>query len=371
MFYKVFGLTSSNAVLYYIQDHNGRIQLSNDDLTFDESDKLVFMIDLSSLFRLSERLMSAVIGYPLIETTWDRKNGHGIIKETRPDGTKFLIVLARHVERGKAPKGLFIGGDLPYGDTDRWRKKTSNNTGMSYYDGSRWNHLWCTINEGVSLRGKSAQIDPLEWEYHGSRIIRSTFSEITIESLHELKTSLDDQTPVDLIMKRTVSKNSGDDYIIVRVSYKNAGALPLTYDWSYGDEPWVGEFGDSAGDVGWTDGEIHQSAGYISPREHRFAGYWDIGNELAGERHDYSGYANFIEWLSNPPTVVYFSNGFAGSSAIPEHMPLNSPDNRVINLLWKDQTLKPGDGNTYVLALGMAKPDPHTNFPAKPSVRPH
>ena len=365
--YKLAGITSSNAVVYYVRDHDGKLHVSNDDLLFSENDELLYMIDMTGHFRLYQSFMGWVLGSPMIETTWDGANGHGILKETRPDGTKFLVILARHVEQGKAARGIFLGGDLTYVDQDRLTQRTSDNTGMAYYDGTTWRHVWCTINEGLMLQRRHETVHPTDWQYLGSTVVTSRTSEVVIESRHRLAVPLDDGTPVELHMNRTIRQQAGSNYVLLKVEFHNAGRTPLAYDWSFGDEPWVGEFGSSAGDVGWSDDGVHLRSGYLSPLKHRYAGYWDVGNELAGEPKRFSGYANFIEWLETPPTVVYFSNGFVGLSPVKEGTVLNSPDNRVINLLWRDQVLRPEERRAYLLALGMTAPGP-AGLPSKPSI---
>ncbi len=361
--HSVFNFTTTNAVLYIIKDEEGKIGITR-DLGFNESNKLLFMLDASCIFHYLEGLASAVIDEPYIELTWDKKEGKGVIKEFRPDGTRLLLVLSRYKEEEGAPQGVFLGGDLPYGDVDRWKDRDRNNTGMSYYDGNKWYHIWCSINEGMSMKDVQESIEPWDWKYIKSNVIKSSGSEIILESLHELNTSAPGY-PIKLLMRRTLSKKAGDDYFKLKIDISNVGKSPVFYLYTLGDEPWVGEFGDSSGDVGWTNVGLYKHESYVSPYTHNFVGFWDIGNEAAKEWHNFSGYANFVEWLLNRPAIVYFSNSF---TEVNERRPLDSKDNRIINLLWIDQELRPGDTKSYILAIGMAKRDPKTGLPVKPIV---
>lgn len=360
----VFGLTSGNAFLYFIKGNDGKIHISN-EIGFEETERLIFMIDASCIFKMFEGILSASIKRPLLELTWNKEKGNGVIKEYRPDGTRFLVVLSRYKEAEGVPRGIFFGGDLPYGDVERWLDRSRNNTGIAFYDGNEWRHIWCSINEALSIKGMDEiSIEPWRWRYTDSKILKSTLKEIIIESNHELNI-VKDMNHIHLTMKRILSKRASEDYVLLKVILTNAGNTPVDYSYSFGDEPWVGEFGTSIGDVGWTSGKVFKFENYISPIRYNFAGMWDYGNDMAGEPHRFSNYANFIEWLDTRPTVVYFSNDF---TRVDEKRPLSSFDNRILNLLWLYQTLLPGESRVYTLALGMARPEPLTGFPLKPEV---
>lgn len=376
VFERVFHINSENAVTYFIRDDGGRIKVVN-DLGFDQAHRLVFMIDFNCVFNLLDEIEAVFVNKPLIELSWNNEKGEGIIKEFRPDGSKFLVVLSRFVKRAGIPdgasvKGLFIGGDLPYGDVDAYNDRSRNNTGMAFYDGKRWYHIWCAINEGMILSDQDAtEIPPWGWNYLGSRVLKASSSEVVIESMHELGGITSGALPVGLLMKRTLYKRGGDDYVILKIEYSNTGTTPIIYTYSFGDEPWVGNFGTSKGNVGWADGVLYRRQGLVLTDKHKFAGYWDIGNDDIGEGHNFTGYANFVEWVSHPPDFVYFANNFTPDlDKLDSSLPLDSYDNRIINLLWLDEVLKPGESKTHTFALGMAGPDTSGKLPVKPAVRP-
>lgn len=382
VFERIFHINSENAVTYFIRDNNDRIKVTN-DLGLDQADRLVFMIDFNCVFNFLDEIEAILINDPIIELSWDEDGGEGIIKEFRPDGSKFLVVLSRYIKSTRIPdgfnvKGLFIGGDLPYGDVDVWKDRSRRNSGMAFYDGKRWYHIWCAANEGLGIGSMkeslnedrfTIKVEPWNWDYLGSDVRHQNSSEVIVQSYHEIEGMTGDSTPVRLSMKRTLYKKAGDDYVILKIEYINMGKFPLVYSYAYGDEPWVGDFGDSAGDVGWADGALYKYQGNISSTNHTFAGLWDIGNDVIGEGHGFTGYANFIEWLGNPPDSVYFANDFTSApQAIDSHMPLNSKAGRVVYLMWDDEILKPGEGKAYTLAIGLARPGRAEGFPLKPNV---
>jgi len=101
--------------------------------------------------------------------------------------------------------------------------------------------------------------------------------------------------------------------------------------------------------MGWYPGGWVNRERYIDPTKYNVAGYADIGNKQAGDSGGFSGYANFIQWAGPTPTMVYFSNDF--HSVDPER-PLSSVDNRILNLVWKNQELQPGETVEYRLRIG-------------------
>jgi hypothetical protein len=364
----IFHLTSTNAVLYFLRQPDGSLEITNHART-DENSRVERMFDISCVYNFLAQA-EAGIGMGNIETTWNDREGDGVIKEYRNDGTEFLVVLARYANDAGTPQGVFIGGDLPLGDVQRTTETSNNNTGMAYYDGKRWNHIWCSLNEGTTIGGNDKVYGPEEWKYLGSKVLKSTSSEVAIESSHELNT-MARGVPVSLLMKRTIQKKLGEDYILLKVEFMNPGNAPLTYMYELGDEPWVGDFfRGSAGNIGWTDGALYKYEGYVNPSQHSYAGYWDIGNDVINETGAFTGYADFVEWLSEQPDYVYFANEF-GFFKVNEKKPLSSWNNRVMALVWNRQVLKPGERRAHVVAFGMAKPDSQAgvSLPVKPPVR--
>ncbi len=363
--HEVFDFTSSNSALYITKNKHGKIEIKR-DLLFEESDSLLYMINLNPIFRIFTKEIAVAKNKPILELTWDIKSGRGNIKQFRPDGTMFSLTLSRFKEGHANPQGLFIGGELPLADADL--SEEHNTSGFSYYDGNEWHHIWCALNEGIRIYGTNILIMPSTWKYLGSKVLKNSQEEIILESNHEARFNID-YGPNNLgilRMKRQLLFRAGDDYFIVRTKLSNIGNNIINYGYIVGDEPWIGDFGSSYGDVGWYQGGLIEREDYLSPFHYNYAGYWDRGNHAAGEKGSFSGYANFIQWFSPVPSFVYFANQF--DKCCSKSIPLWSNDNRVINLLWNNQGLLPGQSKQYVLAFGMARINPLTGFPQKPQV---
>ncbi len=172
----------------------------------------------------------------------------------------------------------------------------------------------------------------------------------------------------------TISKflfyEAGDTFCTITTSIVNNGNSPLTFLYMYGDEPWLGDYGSSEGNVGWLQSELVKTERLVNVRTNSFAGFFDYGNDLAGEQHNYTRSANFIEWeTDNRPDNAYFSNQtghFSPPGIDDRQIVLSSNDSRFLGLQWK-KTLAPKQSYTFSLAVGMAKNDPLTDFPQIPS----
>lgn len=170
-------------------------------------------------------------------------------------------------------------------------------------------------------------------------------------------------------MDRFAFFSAGESYFVLAVRIKNTGTGPATYVWTYGDEPWLGNYGNSSGNVGWSANRLHLYEGAVDTKENSFIGMVDIGNPLAGKPvGTYTNKANFIEWLGDRrPDRAYFSNQLGRHAGEEEKVPLVSLDNRVLALQYGPENLPPGDQRLYILAIGKAYKN-FDGFPIKPQI---
>jgi len=234
---------------------------------------------------------------------------------------------------------------------------------MAFYDGARWFHVWCNSNEGIFSPNQFYPVPPSDWHFLGSRVLHHEESSLILESRHEVSI---EGTP--LRIDRYAFFKAGATYFVLKIIIRNIGTRPAVYSYQYGDEPWLGDYGSSQGNVGGAADGLHKFTGRIDTKKLHYAGYFDYGNDAIGESHTYTGVANFIEWSGNEEPVVYFTNGpndppQAGAGKTPL-----SSNTRFIGILWGPQTLQPGQSKEYTLAIGMADRDPKTGFPKKPEI---
>lgn len=348
--------------LYVLRGESGLIELK-DDLVLGDEKRLLLALPAEPVFRFLRGNVSYATGATRLEHEWFRFDGSGFVRGYSADGSIFLTCLSRFLDSaGKETKGLFVGGGLPF-DLEADRRVTLNETGMAFYDGSQWHHIWCNANESIApWRHPADAIPPSSWRFLGSSTKKSTSEELVLTSSHEV--------PMDGVpfrIDRFASFRAGARHMTLAIRITNTGTQPAGYFYIYGDEPWLGNYGSSVGNVGWVHDRIVKHEGTIDPQRYGWAGYFDYGNDAAGEAHVYSGIANFIDWQAGVrPDTVYFSNRIGAFADERDQVPLSDASNRVLFLQWGPRLLNPGQSETIVLSVGMADINPVSGFPVKP-----
>jgi len=333
-----------------------------DDLYLNEGKRHIAGVDFSRGKMLFKRLPGTVSAEPNLYFSWNEQSGAGYVRNYLPQGKQLLTCFSRFIDDGgKISSGLFVGGGLPSAAKGDDRVKR-NETGMAYYDGTQWYHLWCNVNEAIFSSSSFTPISPSAWTFRGSRILHQQESELVLESIHEVTI---DGTPLHI--DRYASFKAGDTYFVLSVVMQNIGNRPVTFSYLYADEPWLGNYGSSEGNIGWAEDGLHAYIGSLNTERNHYAGMFDYGNEVIGEAHIYTMLANFIEWTGSEKPYVYFSNG---PYDIPRNNQRKTPlsgNERYLGVLWGPRTLEPGMTVTYTMAIGMAGRDPKSGFPVKPA----
>ena len=98
-----------------------------------------------------------------------------------PEGRQLLTVFSRFIDdSGNETSGLIVGGGLP-ANVDEDDIVKMNATGMAYYDGTRWFHIWCNVNEVIS-DSRFKEVFPSSWKYLGSRVLHYNAEDLILES---------------------------------------------------------------------------------------------------------------------------------------------------------------------------------------------
>jgi hypothetical protein len=167
-------------------------------------------------------------------------------------------------------------------------------------------------------------------------------------------------------MDRVAYFVAGEPFFILSLEITNISKVFAHYVYIYGDEPWLGNFGTSGGNVGWVKDRIIRQVGPVGNNAYNYAGFFDSGNDAIGEGHNFTGKADFLQWESKEPPILYFAN-----SPFEKYDPLNhdplSGNARFIGVQFNMTNLIPGEAVYYDLAIGMAGLDPKTGFPVKPA----
>jgi hypothetical protein len=178
---------------------------------------------------------------------------------------------------------------------------------------------------------------------------------------------------VPLSMDRYAFFKADDPFFVLAVVMRNKSPFEIPYVYIYGDEPWVGDYGSSIGNIGWTKDKLYYYEGRVDTKKYSSVGMWDVGNPVvSGDLRNgakLTGMANFIEWLGdNKPSRVYFSNKEGEFSEESKKVPLSSPNNRVLFLEWGPRFIEPKQDQVILMAIGMAGFNPQSTLPVKPVV---
>lgn len=335
-----------------------------DDVRLGEENRVIAGMSWDSLFDRVGTHTAHAYGEPYLGYEWFGSDGEGFVRNVNPDGTQLLTCLSRFLDSDEEePRGIFVGGGLPYHEKGH-AEVSMNSTGMAFFNGREWHHLWCNVNESIALGVTPANvIPPSRWEFLGSRVVEANKERLVLTSSHRVA-----ENGMELRIDRYALFRAGEPYFILVNRVRNIGAVAGSYFYVYGDEPWLGEYGTSGGNVGWVKDRLLPYEGEIDLRKYSYAGMFDCGNKAAGETGRFTGLANFIEWLGVRPDLVYFSNKLGSFAPESARVPLSSPDNRVIFLQWGPRLLQPWQEDLYVLAIGMAGTDPRAGLPVKPQV---
>lgn len=301
-------------------------------------------------------------GQAYLEYEWDPATGSGFVSNHYPGGRTLQTVFSRYEgEDGNTTHGLFVGGALSRAVESR-DPLARNNSGMSYFDGTRWLHIWCNANETVATGHMDTFVTPSGWRYIGSRVERVSDTVLVLSSTHSLTVE-----GAPLRVRKTASFRAGDTYFLSTIEFRNTGDRPAIFAYGYGDEPWLGNFGSSGGNVGWVEGRIIQTVGAVDTRRYGYAGMFDYGNDLLGQGHGFTMAANFIQWFGPDRPEAFFSNKpdeFPGKYA---DAPLRG-NSRFVGLMWGPVRLDPGETRSFTYAVGMASYDERRGMPVKPDV---
>lgn len=356
-----FNITGDCDGIFLLRGENGALLEFKDDLFLGDGNRNIIGIDFEHGKEVLHRLFQTkTMKEPYLYFEWNEKRGVGFIRNYLPGGRQLLTSFSRYtVENNNEVKGLFVGGGLP-ADVAGDDMVKENATGMAYYDGVKWFHVWCTANEAI-FTSRAEPLYPFAWKYLGSRILRHDEKEVVLESSHEV---IIDEVPLHI--DRHAYFRAGDTYFTLTVSIRNIGKRPATYTYLYGDEPWVGNYGTSGGNVGWAADGLHDLAGILNTSKINYAGFFDYGNDAIGEGHNFTRIANFIEWFGDRKPLVWFSNS-PYNIPMSENIPLKGNE-RFIGLEWGLRTLQPNQSDMYTLAVGMAGRSSKSSFPVAPTI---
>ena len=226
-----FNITGKFGGLFLLKGKDGALFEVKDDLYLGDGRRLILGLDLDSpryrIFRFFNRQKPHE---SYLYSEWDEKTGSGFVRNFLPDGRQILTCFGRYQEDEKQEvHGLFVGGGLPSSVRDDDKVKMDE-TGMAYYNGKRWYHIWCNVNEGISSGITFEKHSPSAWKYIGSKVLDKGSKALTIKSSHEVVV---DGIPIRI--DRYAHFRAGDAYFLLGIVITNKGKANAVYYYCYGD----------------------------------------------------------------------------------------------------------------------------------------
>ncbi len=349
--------------LFLLKGEKGSLVELKDDLYLGDGHRVICGIDFDDpRYHLRNFFSRNRHQAPYLTYEWFDKDGVGYVKNNLPDGRQLITNFSRFAnedDSGQEFHGLFVGGGMPADVRDDNPAK-ENKSVMTYFDGNRWFHIWCNANEAIFSQDALAPIFPCQWKFVESKVLNSSDKELTLFSRHII--TVDNAT---LQMDRVAYFTAGEPYFILSLNITNISKVFAHYLYVYGDEPWLGNYGTSGGNVGWVRDHLVQRVGPVDSRKYSYAGFFDCGSDLIGEGHNFTKVADFLQWKSDEGPILYFTNSPFEKFNPVSHEPLKG-NARFLGVQFTMTNLVPGDSVHYDLAIGMASLDPKTGFPVKP-----
>ncbi|HEY5285000.1 MAG TPA: hypothetical protein VIM14_19565 [Polyangia bacterium] len=279
---------------------------------------------------------------------WSPVTGKGDVVETLASGD--LVRTCFHCAYSGYTGGLVIGN--------------MNGSGMGFYPrkplrGFKSINVFCAQDESIWDLDEKAEYsygwsenigtgaDGKRLEYVGGRILEHGDDHVIL-----------------------ASENAGGCYRVFKVAFAKAAARtwiiatriqnrcdkPVHFDLWTGDDPWIGLYASSEGDVGWTPQGLVRNETAFGMGQFTAGGLYDLG-KIGEKPGSFSNQANFfaLDPALPLPDFAAFANRFAhGSKDVDPRRPLDNKTMTALNLGWRARTLGPGESMDMAMALGMA-----------------
>lgn len=304
-------------------------------------------------------------------THWNPRDGRGDVVSRLSNGD--LLRTTFHLGFAGYTGGLIIGN--------------YNGSGLGFYPrqpihGFRRINVFCAQDESLWDRDEQREYsygwsenfgqgaDGQRLNYLRGRVLEKGDQRITLQS--------ENAGGCYRVLKLATTRAQSRFWIIA-TRVINRCPKPVNFDFFSGDDPWLGLYKSSDGDVGWTAaGPLHRQTAIVRRErvlhrgEFSGGGIYDLGNHAAGQQEGaFSGMANFV--ALDPalplPDLAIFANRFAHSEAeVDPRRPLSNKTLTALNLGWLNRRLAPGDGLTFAVALGLAQTARGTQLPTVPLI---
>lgn len=171
-------------------------------------------------------------------------------------------------------------------------------------------------------------------------------------------------------VRKTVYTQEGWNAWISATQVSNQCDHPVRFHFHSGDDPWLGRYASSDGDVGYTQDHIVRKEESFVAGRFTAGGLYDLGNSELGQ--DDKGFSNQANHFALDPALPLpdfsaIANRFAHTPAeVHSDKPLDNKSMTALNLGWRDLLLAPGESFHTAMALGLAQTGAPGSLPRVP-----
>lgn len=306
---------------------------------------------------------SDFVEQPRLEVAWDPSTGRGEVRHFFANGDRARTCF--HCGYNGYTGGLVVGN--------------LNDSGFAFVPrtpvrGYRSINVFCATDESIWDLDQAAEYtygwsenfgrgdDGLRLGYVKGRVLEAGPERVVLES---------ENAGGCYRVTKVASTRADAPWWIIATAVTNTCAHPVHFDFFTGDDPWLGLYRSSDGDVGWTPSGLLERETEIAPFTE--GGIYDQGNRAMGQTPEpFSNQANFfmIDPGTPLPDRAFLANRFAHVRGEIDLQHVLTNDKMIaLNLGWTHQTLAPGATLTVALAMGLAKTGAPGQVPSVPTLR--
>jgi hypothetical protein len=301
---------------------------------------------------------------PWLQDAWDPRTGRGIVTHHQPgQGT---MRTSFHVGYPGYTGGLVIGGYSSSGLA--WVPEQPKPGFPSI-------NVFCAQDESIWDRDERREYtygwsenygtgpDGERLEYVSGRVIESTRERVVLES---------ENAGGCYHVRKVASTWASTQFWVIATRISNRCNHSVHFDFFSGDDPWIGLYKSSDGDVGWTPSGVVRSEQRFELGEFTAGGLWDLGNAALGQSE--GTFSNQADFFALDPTLALpdeanFANRFAHrKSEVDPSKALDNHTMTALNLGWTNQELAPQSFRDFAFALGLAVTSDASTVPRLPEL---
>jgi hypothetical protein len=303
-------------------------------------------------------------GHPRFGLEWSPDTGRGSVTETLANGDTLSTCF--HCSYPGYTGGLVIGNYGASGMAFRPREPIRGYSEINVFC-AQDESIWDLDEEAEYTYGWSENFgdgpDGKPLKYVGGSILEHDDQHVLLSSENEGGC---------YHVSKIATTRAGWRYWMIATRIRNRCDHAVRFHFHSGDDPWLGRYASSDGDVGWTPAELVRREKAFMAGQFVAGGLYDLGNAELGQTD--SGFSNQANFFALDPSLplpdfTAFANRFAHEARdVHPDKPLDNKTMTALNLGWRDRGLAPGESFTTAMALGLATTGAPGTIPSLPAL---